>query len=441
MNSHLRVIYCVVAVLVISKSVYSDNKKSDEQETGLQEKIIYTGDQVLRVEQVNSKQRKKIKELETQGLVQKWFTTPTSVDIMVKNDNKVFVKSALTNESLPYNIFIEDIQRAIDAENLPMSDDDDDQSGRKAHNFTFENYHKVKDIYSYIDYISQEYPSIVEVENIGLSVDGTPLKIIRIKPNQNTTAAESIWIDGGIHAREWIAVSSVLYLVNELVYNHESLEPHMKNIEFHILPIVNPDGYNYSHERERLWRKNRNKNQGSSCFGADLNRNWAYHWGESGASRYKCSEIYRGSKGGSEPETQAIVQYIMKESSKFKGFLTFHSYGQYILYPWGYAKRVPSDHVEIHRVGQAMASAIKQATSMVYTVGNSAALLYPAAGASDDWAKGVAKIKYSYTVELRDTGKNGFILPSSEILPAGKEAYAAVSALAKEISSEISKDL
>lgn len=57
-------------------------------------------------------------------------------------------------------------------------------------------------------------------------------------------------------------------------------------------------------------------------------------------------------------------------------------------------------------------------------------------GASDDWAKGVAKIKYSYTVELRDTGKYGFILPPSEILSTGKEAYIAVSTLVSEISSE-----
>lgn len=62
-------------------------------------------------------------------------------------------------------------------------------------------------------------------------------------------------------------------------------------------------------------------------------------------------------------------------------------------------------------------------------------------GASDDWAKGVAKIKYSYTVELRDTGKYGFILPPSEILLSGKEAFIAVSALASEIQTENNKNI
>ncbi|XP_050521702.1 carboxypeptidase B-like [Daktulosphaira vitifoliae] len=425
---------CVLALLIVIKLAYGNNVNLNE-ETNVQEKITYNGDQVLRVEQVNSKQRKTIKDLENRGLLQKWYSTPTSVDVMIKNENKNIVKSVLNNGSLSFDLFIDDVQRAIDEENLPVTINDE-QLGRREHNVTFENYHTLKDIYHYIDYISQEYPNIVEIENIGQSFEGTPLRVVRIKLDKNSSTTNAIWIDGGIHAREWISVSSVLYLINELVYNQDLLKTYMKNIEFHILPIVNPDGYVYSHQKERLWRKNRNKHPGSSCFGTDLNRNWAYHWGESGASKYKCAEIFRGAKAGSEPETQAIVQYIMKDPSKFKGFLTFHSYGQYILYPWGYARRVPSDHIDLQRVGQAMAAAIKEATSFEYTVGNSASLLYPAAGASDDWAKGVAKIKYAYTFELRDTGKNGFILPASHIVPTGKEAIIAATILAEEISLE-----
>lgn len=111
------------------------------------------------------------------------------------------------------------------------------------HNLTFERYHKINDIDKYIDYISQEYPDLVEIEIIGKSYENTPLRVIRIKPEEeNASNIKSIWVDGGIHAREWIAVSSVLYLINELVYNRDAMEPEMKNTEFHILPIVNPDG-------------------------------------------------------------------------------------------------------------------------------------------------------------------------------------------------------
>jgi len=55
-------------------------------------------------------------------------------------------------------------------------------------------------------------------------------------------------------------------------------------------------------------------------------------------------------------------------------------------------------------------------------------------GGSDDWAKGSAKIKYAYTLELRDTGRHGFVLPASYIVPSAKDAYAALNVLAKEVT-------
>lgn len=67
-----------------------------------------------------------------------------------------------------------------------------------------------------------------------------------------------------------------------------------------------------------MWRKNRNKQTENSCVGTDLNRNWDYHWGESGASKYSCAEIYRGIKANSELETQAVVKYIMKNPNIYK---------------------------------------------------------------------------------------------------------------------------
>jgi hypothetical protein len=56
------------------------------------------------------------------------------------------------------------------------------------------------------------------------------------------------------------------------------------------------------------------------------------------------------------------------------------------------------------------------------------------AGTSDDWFKGVPQTKYSYTVELRDKGKYGFVLPASEIIPAGKDALEAIKTISIEIS-------
>lgn len=87
---------------------------------------------------------------------------------------------------------------------------------------------------------------------------------------------------------------------------------------------------------------------------------------------------------------------------------------------------MPPDYNDLETVGRKAAAAMKKAGGSVYTVGNSATTLYPAAGGSDDYAKALLKIKYAYTIELRDTGKYGFILPARYIIPTAKEALAAV---------------
>lgn len=115
--------------------------------------------------------------------------------------------------------------------------------------------------------------------------------------------------------------------------------------------MVNPDGYEFSHTNDRLWRKNRGKNGFIRCVGVDLNRNYGYQFGGVGTSNSRCSEIYRGPSAFSEPETLAQKQFFDNTKESFHAFLTFHSYGQYILYPWGYNTAVPPDHKDLERVG------------------------------------------------------------------------------------------
>lgn len=114
---------------------------------------------------------------------------------------------------------------------------------------------------------------------------------------------------------------------------------------------MNPDGYEYTHVSDRLWRKNRGGSGNGRCAGADLNRNYGYHWGERGASRQPCSEIFAGSKAFSEPESRAQKKFFEESGVRFDAFLTFHSYGQYILYPWGYDRVVPPDHEDLKKLG------------------------------------------------------------------------------------------
>ena len=122
----------------------------------------------------------------------------------------------------------------------------------------------------------------------------------------------------GIHAREWITTATVSYIVNELVENRDSLDKEVQDIDFYVVPLMNPDGYEYSHETERLWRKNRRRTYGAFCMGTDLNRNWAYEWGGPGSSKFPCQEIYAGTGPLSEPETKSVADFLTQNAAKFR---------------------------------------------------------------------------------------------------------------------------
>lgn len=90
----------------------------------------------------------------------------------------------------------------------------------------------------------------------------------------------------------------------------------MKSVDWYILPVLNPDGYEYSHRVDRLWRKNRHIN--GKCAGTDLNRNFGYKWGGVGASREPCRETFAGSHPFSEPESAAVSNFIQSQSGSLK---------------------------------------------------------------------------------------------------------------------------
>ncbi|CAL1685712.1 unnamed protein product [Lasius platythorax] len=436
---------------------HNEGKKESKDLDG--ERITYEGDQVWRIHKDNSSVEELVQRYDEYGSYSIWSNNVSAADIFVESNMVKNIESLFKSYGVKYEILIDDVEQAIKEENPPLTPEAEEElEGRKAryawwqgvrskyprprplrypvasvygggdpwhfrgHRMEWTTYHPLADIYGYVDYLAQTYPDFCSVQTIGNSIEGRPLKVLRIsngKPN-----APALWIDGGIHAREWISPASVTYIIDYLVENwSENLE-----IEYYILPVVNPDGYIYTHAVDRLWRKNRRKAGYAGCGGVDLNRNFGYRWGGKGTSKDICRETYSGTKPFSEPETDAIRNFFEISSANFKAYLSFHSYGQYILYPWGYDARLPPDYVDLDKIGRQAATAMKKAggAGSVYTVGNSATTLYPASGGSDDWAKALLKLKYTYTIELRDTGRYGFILPARYIIPTAKEALAAV---------------
>lgn len=203
----------------------------------------------------------------------------------------------------------------------------------------------------------------------------------------------------------------------------------LNDYDYWFVPVVNPDGYEYSHTSDRLWRKTRSSNY---CKGADPNRNYPFHWGEAGVSPFACSEIYAGARALSEPEIKAMVNIMNAHKERIVMYFSLHSYSQLILAPYGYARLKPSNYPNMEKVANRWISSMREYRNTSYRFGTSSLILYPASGCSDDYAYGVAKIKYAYTIELPDTGEYGFVLPASQIIPVGHEAVVGLSAMIDE---------
>ncbi|XP_076649892.1 carboxypeptidase B [Halictus rubicundus] len=402
----------------------AENSKTIQRAVRVRDaKVTYNGAQLWRVRSAEGQSVSSVAaDFQEAGLFSVWLGNETALDVMVRSEEIPRVARYLKQKDLKYNVVIEDLQKQIDEENpAPSEEEMQEMEGRFGHRMEWTSYHRLDDIHTYLDYLAETFPAVCSVVSIGNSVEGRALKVLRIsngKPN-----VPALWIDGGIHAREWISPAAVTYIIDYLVDNSDNLDA-----DYYILPVANPDGYEYTFTRDRLWRKNRRRAIGSSCTGVDLNRNFGYRWGGKGTSKDPCREIYAGSGPFSEPETSAIKNFFEASAANFKAYLTFHSYGQFILYPWGYDRRVPPDYADLDMVGKDIAMAMRKAggENSIYTVGNSATTLYAASGGSDDWAKAILKMKYTYTIELRDTGKHGFVLPSRYIIPTAKEALAAV---------------
>ncbi|KAL3859593.1 hypothetical protein ACJMK2_009807 [Sinanodonta woodiana] len=368
-----------------------------------------------------------------------------SLHVYVEPEKLQDVLSVLRNMGSHFRVWIEDVQRLIDESYTPkamINTRSIQQHGLDLDHY----YHSYGEIMSYLNYVQQNANGNVNQFVLGHSFEGRTIPALKISlPSRNLKKA--IIIDGGIHAREWISPATVIWMLDKLVFNPFN-EPEVTTIlnhfDFYIIPVLNPDGYEFSRTNDRLWRKNRriNKDNGAeNCIGVDLNRNFDYQWDpKNGGSNNPCSILYSGTHPNSEPETVALANFTHSLKGVDNGgpvlaYLTFHSYGQYWLYPWGYTTDYPVDQPELHHLGEITANAIWSVHGSRFTVGSSTNVLYAAAGGSDDYAKGSAGVKYSYTPELRDTGKYGFVLPENEILPACQETWAGVKAFAMALAN------
>jgi len=315
---------------------------------------------------------------------------------------------------------VDNVQTLID-ETRPKPRSATNSSAGYAMNW--DDYQPLDVLNEFIESLAASNPDFARIISIGQSYEGRDMKLLAVE--KAGPGAPNVFLEAGIHAREWIAPAVATFLIRELVEDYSEHPDYLDKLNWYFIPSANPDGYTYSWESDRMWRKTRS-DYGSSlgCKGTDPNRNWDYHYAESGVSHNKCSETYCGPEAFSEPETRNLRDFVLTLDPVPVLSQCFHSYSQLWLWPYGYDYNVyPENREEIEQLAIDGADAIFGVHGKVYDPINSADL-YPAAGAADDWYKGVLGSRFAFTMELRDTGLHGFILPADQIIPNGEEMWA-----------------
>ncbi|NXX83071.1 CBPA1 Carboxypeptidase, partial [Urocolius indicus] len=346
------------------------------------------------------------------------------VDVRVPFPSLQPLKVHLEANELSYTILIEDVQTLVDHEQREMLRRSRGLP-RSTSTFSYDSYHTLDEIYDFIDLLVAENPNLVSKLEIGQSTENRPLYVLKF--SKGGSNRPGIWIDTGIHSREWVTQASGVWFAKKIVVDHEndeSLASILDQFDIFLEIVTNPDGFAFTHSKNRLWRKTRSKRSGSFCVGVDPNRNWDAGFGASGASSNPCSETYHGPSANSEPEVKAIVDFV-KNHGNIKAFISIHSYSQLLLYPYGYTKTPVPDKDELHELSKKAVAALSSLYGTSYTYGSIITTIYQASGGSIDWAYNQG-IKYSFTFELRDTGRYGFLLPSSQIIPTAQETWLGV---------------
>ncbi|XP_070578456.1 carboxypeptidase B-like [Ptychodera flava] len=387
----------------------------------------YDGYQVLRAD-VKSDDMKVMKEL-LNSLEADFWDFPR--DVMVEPSHLGKIKGIFDSNGIQYSVWIDDVQRLIDDQfsiSSRLSEID---------SFDYSVYHTYEEIQQWVLDTASNFPDLASSFVVTMSYEARQLNALLIG-SPSETPKEAIWIQGGIHAREWISPATVMWMTNQLLEDYTTdaeVKAMLDRFDIYVLPLLNADGYAHTWGGERMWRKTRSPNDGSACVGTDANRNWDIKWAEPGAGSIPCSSTYHGPSPHSEPEVKGVAAFIEETSltQTYRMFLDVHSYSQYWLSPYGYTATHPVDYATQTALAVDACAAIEAVNGTHYSIGTFEELLYLGSGVSQDWAYDVANITYSYTIELRDTGEYGFILPEDQIIPSGVETYEGLKAAIRYI--------
>jgi len=255
----------------------------------------------------------------------------------------------------------------------------------------------------------------IRLHTIGHTYENRSLTVVQIHSTyshryRRRRRKYAVFIDAGMHAREWLSIGVANFVLIQFLLLKETnvkVQHILHHFDIFILPIMNPDGYEYSRNENRLWRKNRSPtshtdfwNGEQSCYGIDLNRNFPYQWNSTyGSSTHPCSSSYRGPSPSSENEVFSVVHFLRKHNyfyRKFHVYFNLHAYGRFWLLPWTYSlSEKVSNYDDLFKRSNRIVSNVMNQT---YKVGQASFLLYPCSGTSIDF--GATLMPHSMTFEL-----------------------------------------
>jgi hypothetical protein len=194
----------------------------------------------------------------------------------------------------------------------------------------------VRGIRKWVDSLVAANPR-VSVDTIGRSFENRPMLMLKVGTKGDSPQRPNVLFIATYHAREWAATEMAQRLVKWLAAppgtdaRRDSL---VQTRDIYVMPVANPDGYQYTFTADRLWRKTRAPQPGGQ-IGADMNRNHSVNWGldNAGSSPDAGSEIYRGPTPASEIETRNIEAFHAAHPPVMA--LSYHTFAGIILYPVG----------------------------------------------------------------------------------------------------------
>jgi len=291
----------------------------------------------------------------------------------------------------------------------------------------FDDFKNMDAINTYMDDLVALNPNIAEKIDLGDSLEGRPIYALRVSGAAPGTR-NALLFNGTQHAREWIAPMVTIYVADQLIRQYDSdpqVQSLVDNVEFYIVPVMNPDGYVYSWTNDRFWRKNR-RNNGSGMYGVDLNRNFPTDFGGTYSSGWPGSQIYRGPSAMSEPESVVMDDFIA-DHPNLVAHIDFHSYATEILQPYGYTNTLPPFFDIVDDMGAQMSAAIQAVNGTHYPHNSGAGGVGLASGIFPDWSTD-GYGAYGFTIELPGPG---FDPSPSLIQPVAEENFAGALALAE----------